>query len=58
VFTAFGGVGSELYVAVKHGRKALGIELKPSYWRTGCEYLHDLESELSAPTLLDEIAAS
>lgn len=53
VFTAFGGVGSELYVAVKFGRKAIGIELKPSYWRTGCSYLHDLETEMSAPNLLD-----
>lgn len=53
VFTAFGGVGSELYVALKHGRKALGIELKPSYWNTGCEYLRQLESEINAPKLTD-----
>ena len=55
VFTMFGGVGSELYVAVKLGRRALGIELKASYWRTGCDYLHDLERELSAPSLLDAL---
>lgn len=53
VFTMFGGVGSELYVAVKLGRRALGIELKASYWRTGCQYLHELEAELAAPSLLD-----
>ncbi|WP_346921323.1 DNA-methyltransferase [Glutamicibacter creatinolyticus] len=53
VFTAFGGVSSELYVAVKLGRKAVGIELKPSYWRTGCQYLTDLESEMGAPSLMD-----
>lgn len=53
VFTAFGGVGSELYVALKHGRRALGIELKPSYWNTGCEYLRQLESEINAPKLTD-----
>ena len=60
VFTAFGGVGSELYVAVKHGRRALGIELKPSYWKTGCEYLTDLEHELAQPDILsslDELTA-
>lgn len=60
VFTAFGGVGSELYVAVKHGRRALGIELKPSYWKTGCEYLADLEHELAQPDIfssLDELTA-
>jgi DNA modification methylase len=50
VFTAFGGVGSELYVAVKNGRRALGIELKASYWRTGCEYLRELEEQLAQPT--------
>ena len=50
VFTAFGGVGSELYVAVKLGRRALGIELKASYWKTGCQYLEDLEVELAQPT--------
>lgn len=50
VFTAFGGVGSELYEAVKLGRRALGIELKASYWATGCEYLHALEDELAQPT--------
>lgn len=49
VFTAFGGVGSELYVAVELGRRALGIELKASYWRTGCRYLHELEHELAQP---------
>lgn len=53
VFTAFGGVGSELYVAVQQGRRALGIELKPSYWATGCGYLRELESQMSEPTLLD-----
>lgn len=50
VFTAFGGVGSELWVAVKNGRRALGIELKASYWKTGCEYLTELESSLAQPT--------
>lgn len=57
VLTAFGGVGSELYVAVKHGRKAIGIELKPSYWQTGVQYLTELETEMAQPTFeLDEIA--
>jgi DNA modification methylase len=27
------GVGSEVYSAIKAGRKAIGIELKPSYYR-------------------------
>lgn len=49
VFSAFGGVGSELYVAVEQGRRALGIELKASYWKTGCEYLARLESDMAQP---------
>ncbi len=55
VFTAFGGVSSELYVAVKLGRKALGIELKPSYWATGVGYMRELESQMEAPSLLDAL---
>mgnify|MGYP003462222484 FL=1 len=49
VFTPFGGVGSELYAAVKLGRRAIGIELKPSYWQTGCRYLAELETEMAQP---------
>lgn len=33
VLTPFMGVGSEVYGAVRNGRKAIGVELKPSYFR-------------------------
>jgi len=33
VLTPFMGVGSEVYASVHYGRKAIGIELKPSYYR-------------------------
>lgn len=33
VFTPFAGIGSELYVALEEGRRAVGSELKESYWR-------------------------
>ncbi len=33
VLTPFMGVGSEVYAAVRTGRKGIGIELKPSYYR-------------------------
>ncbi len=33
VLTPFMGVGSEVYGAVREGRRAIGIELKPSYYR-------------------------
>ncbi len=34
VLTPFAGIGSECYVAVKEGRRGIGIELKDSYFRT------------------------
>ena len=33
VLTPFLGIGSEAYVALELGRKAIGIELKPSYYQ-------------------------
>ena len=47
-------IGSELYQSLKLGRKAIGIELKPSYWATAVDNLTALESELEAPTLFDD----
>lgn len=34
LFTPFGGIGSEPYQAIKMGRKAIAVELKPSYFKT------------------------
>lgn len=42
VLTPFMGVGSEVYVAVKNGRKAVGIELKPNYYRQALRNLQSL----------------
>lgn len=53
VLTPFAGIGSELYQSVKRGRKAIGIELKPSYWQTAVDNLTRLESEMSAPQLFE-----
>ncbi len=39
VCTPFGGVGSEVYSPVSMGRKAIGIELKESYFKQGIENL-------------------
>ena len=33
VFSPFAGIGSEGYVALQHGRRFLGVELKESYWK-------------------------
>lgn len=57
VLTPFAGIGSELYQSVKLGRRAIGIELKPSYWRTAVDNLTRLESEMSEPSLFDEVAS-
>jgi DNA modification methylase len=37
VLTPFMGVGSEVYGAVKANRKAIGVELKASYYRQACK---------------------
>lgn len=39
VFTPFMGIGSEVYAAVKAGRKAIGVELKPSYYNQAVKNL-------------------
>lgn len=53
VLTPFAGIGSELHEAVRLGRRAVGIELKPSYWRTACETMAALERHMAMPTLMD-----
>lgn len=57
VFTPFAGIGSEVYSAVKLGRRGLGIELKPSYWRSAVEVLQELEHEMTVPDLFAEVSA-
>lgn len=44
VLTPFAGVGSEVYGAVCAGRKGIGVELKPSYYRQMCR---NIESALN-----------
>ena len=36
VLSPFAGIGSEGYVAIQEGRKFVGVELKPSYYRQAC----------------------
>lgn len=43
VLSPFAGIGSEIYTAVKLGRRGVGIELKPSYWRTAVDNLQALD---------------
>lgn len=45
VFSPFAGIGSEGYVALKFGRKFIGIELKESYWKQAQRYLKSAQRE-------------
>jgi hypothetical protein len=45
VWSPFAGIGSEGFVALEMGRKFIGSELKPSYYRQACK---NLERALSA----------
>ena len=48
IFTPFMGVGSEVYCAVKNGRKGIGVELKPTYYRqakANLEMLNNIANE-------------
>jgi DNA modification methylase len=45
VLTPFAGIGSEVYMAVKLGRRGTGIELKASYWQAAVNNLRALEAE-------------
>lgn len=47
VLSPFAGIGSEGYVAIKHRRRFVGCELKPSYWRTAAENLRTVEQQLT-----------
>lgn len=53
VFSPFAGIGSELVMAVEMGRKALGAELKESYFRQAVRHLESAERVTSSGTLLD-----
>lgn len=47
VLDPFAGVGSTPYQAVKLGRKGLGIELKPEYYRTSIKNLEAAEQSIT-----------
>lgn len=53
VLTPFAGIGSEVYTAVRLGRRGVGVELKPSYWRTAVGNMRELDAEMALPTLFD-----
>jgi hypothetical protein len=53
VFSPFAGIGSEVYQALKMGRRGIGIELKESYFRQAVENCKEVELQKEQPTLFD-----
>ena len=54
VLTPFMGVGSEVYAAVRAGRRGVGVELKPAYFRQAAKNLAEVDAPApQAPTLFD-----
>lgn len=53
ILDPFGGIMTVPTLAVKHGRKGVGVELNPDYFRDGCAYLREADEQIESPTLLD-----
>ena len=54
VLTPFMGVGSEVYSPVSMGRKAIGIELKDSYFKQAKLNLQDAEKRFNKTKVVQE----
>lgn len=55
ILSPFAGIGSEVYTAVKLGRKGIGVELKQSYYEQAVRNLQALEDSMAQPTLFDAL---
>ncbi len=53
ILTPFLGIGSEVYAAVEMGRRAIGFELKPSYFAQAVKNLQNVGRGGSKAALLD-----
>lgn len=53
VFTPFLGIGSEAYMSIKNGRKAIGIELKDSYYQTAIKNCKNAVASSLQVTMFD-----
>lgn len=55
ILDPFGGLMTVPYMAIKMGRRGIGIELNSDYFRDGLGYLKAAEFEQEMPTLFDVI---
>lgn len=53
MFTPFMGVGSEVYGAVRNGRRGIGVELKPAYYRQAVKNLKTVEFQSREESLFE-----
>jgi hypothetical protein len=53
VYDPFMGIGTVPMLAVKAGRRGVGVELNPRYFADGVAYVAAAAVEMSAPTLFD-----
>ncbi|MBK8772662.1 MAG: DNA methylase N-4 [Rhizobiales bacterium] len=57
VLDPFGGLFTVPYIAIKMGRRGVGIELNPVYYEAGVQYCKEAELNRGAPTLFELIDA-
>src|SRR5690606_19015424 len=57
VFDPFGGIMTVPYCALRMGRKAIGVELNPDYFRDGVTYVRIAAAGGSGPSMFDLLAA-
>lgn len=58
VFDPFTGIGSTGFEALRHERKFVGIELKPSYFQTARKNLERMQLSKTQATLFDKLVES
>jgi DNA modification methylase len=58
VLDPFTGIGSTGHEAIRMGRKFVGCELKPSYWRIAVQNLEAIEAKSKSLTMFDLIDAA
>lgn len=57
VLTPFMGIGSEVYAAVRNGRRAIGVELKLTYYEQAVKNLQQIGNESASTGLFDALEA-